>query len=272
MSFSNFYTGKVALVTGASMGIGKEIAKQILSHGGKVALTARNQTRLEAVLREFEKYADNMLIHAGDATNYQDNVLLMEKIQQRFGKLDILINNAGMSCYGEVETLQPHVAEQVININIYGSLYPAMAAVSELKKTNGSILFVSSIAGFHGIPGYSAYSLSKMALTGLVQSMRTELKSANVFVGIAYVGFTENEEEKKTLSPQGQLEKVPPRPKRLTASRETTARLLLQQVMDQKHAVSHSFLGAFTNILSRYLPSALTYFLARNYHKQRSTQ
>ena len=268
MSFSKYFAGKVVLITGGSMGIGKELAKQILTHGGQVAITARNQSRLDAVLLEFGKHADNLMIHAGDAANYQDNVSLVEKVKQRFGKLDILINNAGMSCYGEVETLQPHVAEQVININIYGSLYPAMAAIQELKKSKGSILFVSSIAGFHGIPGYSMYSLSKMALTGLAQSMRTELRTSNVFVGIAYVGFTENEAEKKTISPQGALEKVPARPKHLTASRETTASILLQQVMERKHSVSHSMLGTFTHILSRYFPSALTYFLARNYHKQ----
>ncbi|MBL7857599.1 MAG: SDR family oxidoreductase [Cyclobacteriaceae bacterium] len=272
MSLSKFYQGKVVLITGASMGIGKELAKQVLAHGGKVAITARNESRLNAVIEEFNTYTENILVHAGDATDYSSNQKLVEKIIARFGKLDILINNAGMSCYGEVETLQPSVAEQVININIYGSLYPAMSAIPELKKSKGSILFVSSIAGFHGIPGYSTYSLSKMALTGLSQSMRTELKSSNIYVGISYVGFTENEEDKKTLSPNGQLEKVPPRPKRLTATRETTARLLLHQIMHRKHSASHSFLGSFTNVLSRYAPALLSYFLSRNYHKQQSAR
>lgn len=268
MNLSALYNEKVVLITGASMGIGKELAKQVLVNGGKVVMTARNQTRLNAVLNEFGKYAENILIHAGDAANYEDNIELIQKIRQRFGTLDILICNAGMSCYGEVATLQPGVAEQVINTNIYGSLYPAMGAIPELKKSHGSILFVSSIAGFHGIPGYSTYSLSKMALTGLAQSLQTELKAAKVFVGIAYIGFTENEEEKKTLSPNGQLEKIPPRPTRLTVSRETTARLLLQQIMQRQHSVSPSFLGVLTNMLSRYLPSVLTYVLARNYHRQ----
>lgn len=268
MNLSAFYNGKIVLITGASLGIGKEMARQVLALGGKVVMTARNKTRLIAALNEFKEYAENILIYEGDATNYQDNIELIEKVRHCFGKLDILINNAGMSCYGDVETLQPGVAEQVINTNIYGSLYPAMVAIPELKKWQGSMLFVSSIAGIHGIPGYSTYSLSKMALTGLAQSLRTELRSVKVFVGIAYVGFTENEEEKKTLSPNGQLEKIPTRPNRLTASRETTARLLLQQIMQRQHSAIPSSFGLFTSLISRYFPDVLRHILAWNYNKK----
>ena len=271
MNLSDFYKDKVVLVTGSSMGIGKELSRQVLIHGGKVVMTARNATRLNAVAVEFKEYADNILIHAGDATDYENNALTVQKTIARFGKLDVLINNAALSCFGEVEMMKPEVARQVIDVNIYGSLFPVMVAIPELKKTKGSVLFISSLAGFHGLPGYSAYSLSKMSLKALFQSLRGELKASGVFAGIAYVGFTQNEGEKKMLTPEGQWVKTPDRPKKLTVSRETTALKLLRQIMKRKYSDTHSLLGFFTRIMSRYFPTLLQAILSKNYRKETSS-
>jgi NADP-dependent 3-hydroxy acid dehydrogenase YdfG len=267
MSLSAFYKDKVVLVTGSSMGIGKELARQVLILGGKVVITARHAERLNAVLEEFKDFTANILVHAGDVTDYDNNILLIEKTIDRFGRLNILINNAALSCFGDVEMMKPEVARKVIDTNIYGCLFPVMAALPELKKSHGSILFVSSVAGFHGLPGYSAYSLSKMSLKALVQSLRGELKSSHVFAGIAYVGFTKNEEDKKMLSPDGQLVNTPARPKKLTASRETTALKLLHQIKKRKHVETHSLLGIMTSVMSRYFPALLHVILSRNYRK-----
>jgi short-subunit dehydrogenase len=268
MNPASYYKDKVVLITGSSMGIGKELARQVLIHEGKVVITARNAARLNSVTDEFKKFNANILLHVGDVTDYDNNVSLIQKTIDRFGRLDVLINNAALSCFGEVEIMKPEVARQVIDANIYGSLFPVMAALPELKKTQGAILFVSSVAGFHGLPGYSAYSLSKMSLKALAQSLHGELKSSRVFVGIAYVGFTKNEDDKKMLSPEGQLVNTPARPKKLTASRETTASKLLLQIMKRKHIVTHSVLGNLTSVLSRYLPSILSAILSKNYRKQ----
>lgn len=269
MTLRHFYKDKVVLITGASMGIGKELAKQALELGGKTVLTARNADRLTRVQQEFKQHADCILIHVGDVSCYEDNVLLMAKIQQHFGHLDILINNAGMSCYGELEKLQPEVVKQVIDTNIYGPIYQVMSALKQFKSTIDSVFFVSSIAGFHGLPAYAAYSLSKRALQALAQSLRTELHGNGIFVGIAHVGFTENEEQKKTLSPDGELESIPARPMYLLSTRGETARNILKQIKRRKYSKTHSLLGKLVFVLSNYFPSLLSLLLRRKYEKQK---
>ena len=267
MSLEHFYKDKIVLITGASMGIGKELARQVLDLGGKVVLTARNAERLQGVQKEFEKHADRILIHVGDVTSYEDNALLMNEIHEYFGNLDILINNAGLSAYGDLEEIQPEVVKQVIDTNIYGAVYPVMTALKQFKSSINSVFFVSSIAGFHGLPGYSAYSLSKRSLQALAQSLSVELHAKGIFVGLANVGFTENDKHKKTLSPLGHLENIPPRPKRLLVTREKTARRILTQIMRRKHTETHSLFGKFVFLLSTYFPSLMSFFLRRQYNK-----
>lgn len=264
MNLHSFYKNKVVIVTGSSMGIGKQLVKQILSFGGKVVITGRNKDRLKAVESEFTEYSTSLLTHAGDITKYSNNVDLITETIQRFGALDILITNAGLSCFGDVGNMSANVAREIIDVNIYGSLYPVMAAIPELKKTEGSVLFISSLAGIHGLPGYSAYSLSKMSLTALSQSLHTEMKPFGVFVGISYVGFTENENEKKTLSPDGKWVNVPKRPQIITQSREQTALALLKQIRDKKNSNVQDLFGKFTYQLNRFFPSLLHAILRWN--------
>lgn len=267
MDLARYYTNKVVLITGGSQGIGKELAKQILGYKGKVVITARNAEMLALVKNEFAPFENSLLVHAGDVTNYQDNIELLNKTITRFGRLDVLITNAGISAYGEVEFMKPEVAAQVIDTNIYGTLFPIMAAIPELKKSQGSILMVSSVAGFSGIPGNSAYSLSKMSLIALAQSLRIELDRYRIFVGIAFPGFTKNDPNKKTMSPLGNLEKVPERPKNLTISREKMASYLLAQIMNKKHYKVFTSFGNITHFMSKYLPSILHSILKKNHNR-----
>ncbi len=256
---------KIAIVTGAASGIGKEIALQVLKQGGKVILTGRNAERLEAAKNDFSYWAENVLCFQGDVSNHESNIDLIEKTIEKFGRLDILINNAGLSCFGAVDKMDANVAKQIIDTNIYGSLYPVMAALPELKKSKGVILFISSIAGFHGLPGYSAYSLSKMSLKALAQSLSVELKSFGVSVCISYVGFTENESDKKTLTPNGDWVKVPARNKQLTVSRSATANKILNQIENKKYSQTHSIVGGVTDVMSRIFPQLTKSLLSFNY-------
>jgi short-subunit dehydrogenase len=267
MSVANFYKNKVVIITGSSMGIGKELAKQILLWGGKVVINGRNEERLRIVKDEFFEFQNSVIIHTADVTDYESNQELIRKTISCFGKLDILINNAGLSCFGEVSGIKPNVAKQIIDTNIYGSLYPTMSALPELQKTKGSILFISSIAGFYGLPGYSSYSLSKMSLKALAQSIRIELKSKKVFVGISHIGFTENEDEKRTLNAEGQLVNVPKRPKLVTASRKQTALKILRQIKRKKHNQVHSFTGNIAYKINLFFPSLVETIFQINFNR-----
>lgn len=265
MTLSEFYNNKVVLITGSSMGIGKELARQVLQAGGKVVITGRNEARLNSVKEEFKNYPDNLLVVRGDVACYEEDINMVKEILLRFGKLDVLINNAGISAYGDLVSTSREVVDELINTNIRGSLYATMASLPELRKTKGAVIFISSIAGLRGIPGYSLYSLTKMSLTALVQSLKTENKKYGIFTGITYIGFTENEAGKKTLSPEGRLEKIPVRPGLLTSSRPSTAAIILRQIIKRKNVVVHSFTGKMTCLFNRYLPFLVNLILAKNY-------
>ena len=266
MKSSFFFKNKVVLITGASMGIGKSLALQVLQYGGSVAITGRNETRLLAVQDEFQAYSEKLLIHKGEIANYENVLDLIKKIILHFGRLDVLINNAGMSTdFGELEFITHKVADEIIDTNVKGALFASMAAIPKLKETKGSILFISSIAAFRGIPAYSLYSLSKMALTALTQSLRLENKKNGVFVGIAYVGFTENETEKRTLSHDGKLEKVPVRNKLITRPRSITSKIILNQIANRRARVYHSSFGKLIYVLSKYAPNITNIMYERIY-------
>lgn len=265
MSLASFYKDKVVIITGGSMGIGKELARQCLELGAKVVITGRTLAKLQAVQAEFNASNDQFLCFAGDVRDKQSNTDMINECLAHFGRLDVLINNAGMSAVGELAEMQAEVFKQVVDINIYGSAYPTMAAVDALKKSKGSILFVSSIAGMTGLPAYSAYSLSKMSLRSLAHALRIELARFGVFVGICYVGFTENESAKRTLNKEGDEESIPSRPAFLTASRQKTARKMLKQIKRRKYAVNQSGLGRMVMLLSNWLPGLTLWIMKANY-------
>lgn len=273
MNSSDFYKNKVVLITGASMGIGKDLALQVLQYGGKVTITGRNEQRLMAVKDEFQVYSEQLLIHKGNVANYENVVELIEKIILHFGRLDVLINNAGMSTiFGDLETITDKVVDEIIDTNVKGALFPSMVAIPKLKETKGSIIFISSIAAFQGIPAYSLYSLSKMALTALAQSLRIENKKTGVFVGIAYVGFTENDTGKRTLSPDGKLEKVPVRNKLITRPRLLTAKIILNQIANRRPRAYHSIFGKLIFILSKFTPFVTNILYKQIYNNTKNTR
>ena len=269
MKTSEFYNNKVVIITGASMGIGKQLAKQILLYGGKVVITGRSLERLEAVEEELSTAGKDILIHAGDCSDFGNNELLMQKTIARFGKLDVLINNAGLSGFAEVSELKPDITKQIIDTNIYGSLFPTIVSLPELQKTNGAVLFVSSIACFQGIPQYSTYCLSKKSLMALAQSLYIEQKGKNVFVGISYLGFVENDIQKKTIAPGGELIEVPKRPKLFTKTREKTAIKMLRQIKNKKHSVILSNAGRFARVFSFVFPGITRTLFVWKYNQER---
>ena len=265
MRFKSHFQNKVVIVTGASMGIGKEVARQLLDLGAKVAITGRTLSKLEKVADEFSNHKEDLLLHAGDVADMGSNLDLVKSVVDRFGRLDYLINNAGMSGYGALKDMDPEVYKSVVDTNIYGSVFPTKACLPELMKSKGGVLFVSSVAGMFGLPDYSAYSVSKMALIAQAQSLRTEMKGQGVFVGIAYVGFTENESNKRTYTPEGGLEEVPARPKMLTASRSKTAQRMLKQLARRRKSKNHSPVGKVVMTLSRLFPSLLAVGMQKGY-------
>jgi short-subunit dehydrogenase len=180
------------IITGASDGIGAEIARQLArKHGGRVALVlaARNPATLQQVAAQCAAFGAQVLVLPTDVSVQAQCVALVDGAIARFGAIDALINNAGRSAhalFSEVDDLAWY--EELMRINLWGSVWCTHAALPYLKQSRGCIVAVSSLAGLVGVPGRTAYSATKFAMAGFFEALRAELKPAGVSVTTAYPG------------------------------------------------------------------------------------
>jgi short-subunit dehydrogenase len=186
------------------------------------------------------------------------------KVIDRFGKLDILVNNAGIVGYGTFESFDPEEFRKALNSNIYGAVYPTKAAITYIRKSTGSIVFISSLAGLMGLPDYTTYSAGKMALTALWQSLRAEFKGTDVHFGIVYVGFTRNEEGKRFLSSDGSSIPVPQRKQSLQWPREKVAHSIMKLIRKRRSGIILSPFGKLTAFTIRFFPFIARAVVAKN--------
>jgi len=258
---------KVFVITGSTQGIGKELATQILMQGGKVIFNSRRKEKIETVSSLLNQFNNQCHFIAADVSVPAEAQILMSETIDRFGQIDVLINNAGLAGYGQMIESSPVAIEEMIRSNLMGSIFATHYALPHLVNSKGKILFISSLAALHGLPNYSLYSGSKMALTALYQSLKKELHLKGVFVGIAYVGFTKNDAEKRMLAPDGTLEKMPGRDKFKVVSQEKTAGLILNQIINGEGLRVHSVMGKFAYFINRLFPSLLDHIYLHNYKK-----
>jgi len=267
MSESTFI-GKVAIITGSSMGIGKAIAIALGKKNVKIVLNGRNQERLNNTANELRSLGFDILSIQGDVGIYKDCENLVEQTIKKYGVIDILVNNAGLAMEGSIANTTPEVFEKVFHTNILGVLFPTKAALPHLIKSKGSVVFTGSIAGFIGLPNYSAYSASKMSLTALVQSLKIELADTGVHVGINYVGFVENDDNKTYLNQQGEIEKMPVRDQFKRMPLERVAAHFVNGIEKRNYKQTLSLLGKLTNFVHRYFPQIFEWIMIRKHLKQ----
>lgn len=267
---SGFYQNKVVIITGSTQGLGREMALQVLQEGGKVIINGRSASREKEVKETFKKYMGNFKYVSGDVSNPESANQLVISAVEFFGKLDVVINNAGMSAFGKLEDADPLVIRQVIDSNVIGSLMMSRFSIPELKKTKGNILFVGSLVAIHGLGGNSLYSSAKKAYIGIVESLKKELHAYGIFVGINYLGFTQNDAIKRTYNSNGDLEKVPERKGLPVATQADSARMILNQIKNRKYKVIHSWLGKVNYYLNLLFPGIVHLILLKA-HKKQST-
>ena len=246
--------GKVAIVTGSSMGIGKAVAIALAQKQVKVVLNGRNLEKLTHTAEELQTLGFDVFAIQGDVGIYEDCERLVEQTIAKYGALDILVNNAGLAMTGSIADAPAEAFQQVFHTNILGVLYPTKAAIPHLKKNKGSVVFSGSIAGFMGIPNYSAYSASKMSLTALVQSLKIELAGTGVHVGINYIGFAENDPKKTYLNEHGEVVAMPVRDQFKKMPVEEVAQYFVSGIEKRKYKQTLSLLGKLTGIMPRFFP------------------
>ena len=209
-------------------------------------------------------------VHAvqADVGNLEGCQHIIAETIRHFGRIDLLINNAGVNQRGRLEDTRPEALRLVMDINYLGSLYMTRLALPQLKANQGGVLFISSVAGIHGLPLHGVYSASKMALTALAESLRMELAKMGVYVGIAYVGLTENETGKTIYNGAG--EKVPKEDVDIMGLMpiEKVADGIIKMITQQKFKRVFSFLGKLNAILNRISPELVQFILTKAYLKR----
>lgn len=266
---SNFdFTNKVAIVTGSSRGIGKITVIQLLKKGVKVVINGRDPERLQKASEEISKLGFDVFAVQADIGNYKDCEKLINQTILKYGKIDILINNAGLAMEGSIENSPPETFEKVFNANILGQLFPTKAALPHIKKTKGSIIFNSSIAGFFGLPNFSAYSSSKMSLTAMAQSLKIELTGTGIHVGINYIGFAENESQKTFYNEKGKLEVMEVRENFKKMPIDKIADKIIKGIEKRKYKTIFSFTGKLLLFSQRFIPRIFEKLMLMTYKKQ----
>jgi short-subunit dehydrogenase len=176
------YRDKIALITGGSRGLGLEIARQICAKGGKVALIARDSEELERAKTELDRFATEVLTIQCDLLETAQIQSAVQQTLQRFSKIDILINNAGIIEIGPVEHMQLKDFDRAMRLHFWAPFILYLLIAPHMRANGGRIVNISSIGGRIAVPHMAAYSASKFALTGFSDAIRTELARDNIFV------------------------------------------------------------------------------------------
>ncbi len=244
-------SGKVALITGSSRGIGLETARQLAARGAKIVLNARGKERLESACKELVMDGYDAISIPSDVSSPDECEKMIKRIVDEFGRLDILINNAGISMRSVMEDLSAETCRQIVDVNMLGCIYPTFYSIPEIKKSRGSIVYISSIAGIIGLPTATLYCATKRGLVGLADSLRCELAPLGVHIGVVYVGFTENDPDKKVLGPGS--ESVPHnRPNHM--SRKVVAKNVVDLIKKRKNHVVLTPVGKLVSFAAWFSP------------------
>jgi dehydrogenase/reductase SDR family protein 7B len=245
---------KVVIITGGSSGIGKACAFAFGKAGAKVVITGRDKIRLEETGKALAAEKIENLAVAGDVSSETDVQRMITETVARFGRIDVLINNAGISMRALFEDLELEVIRKVMDINFWGTVYATKYALPYITASQGSIVGVSSIAGYRGLPGRTGYSASKFAMHGFLEALRTELLPKKVHVLLACPGFTASNIRNAALAANGQVQGESPRDEQKMMTSEEVAEHILKATIKRQRDLVLTFQGKFTIFLNRFLP------------------
>jgi short-subunit dehydrogenase len=242
---NSFYKDKVVVITGASSGIGQELAYRLAEQGARLALAARGVDRLEAAQAEcLKRGAREAIAIPTDVAEQSQCEALIKQTVEAYQRIDVLVNNAGISMWANFEDLKSlDMLEKIMRVNYLGSAYCTWYALPYLKQSKGQIVGVSSLAGKNGIPTRSGYAASKHAMTGFFDSLRIELAPYGVSVTMIYPGFVTTEIRKLAFAASGEaLEKSPVRENEVMTVEECV-QLILKAMVKRKREVVMTFRG-----------------------------
>jgi short-subunit dehydrogenase len=254
---------KTYVITGASDGIGAELARQLAARhrgGASLVLAARQRDKLVEVAAQCHVTGADAIVVPTDVTREEDCRALIDTAVRSFGGIDCLVNNAGMSAHALFEEVAPADLgwyQDLMTVNLWGSVWCTHAALPHLKATRGQIVAVSSLAGLVGVPGRTAYSATKFAMTGFFEALRTELKPAGVAVTIAYPGVVATEIRRRGFNARGQAAGRSGLKEGNAMSVRECAELILDGMEDRQREVVMTARGKLGRLLKLVAPGVV---------------
>ena len=249
---SAYFKDKVVVVTGGTDGIGKALVDALIDMGARVATCGRDHDKLYRLQSEFPSaYLHTMI---ADVSSENDCRRFMETTIHNFGGIDILINNAGISMRALIKESSMEVIQKVMDINFYGTVHCTKHALDSIIERKGTIVGVSSIAGYRGLPGRSGYSASKFAVQGWLESIKTELMDDGVHVMWVCPGFTTSNIRHAALTKDAKAHGSTPMDETKMMSAEECAQHILKAIRKKKRTLVLTFTGKRTVFLQKFFP------------------
>jgi short-subunit dehydrogenase len=263
---ANYFLNKVVAVTGGTDGIGKALVDTLLVQGAKVATCARNHDKLYKLQSEYPSYPLHTVV--ADVSNENDCRHFIESTINVFGGIDIIINNAGISMRALLKDTSVDVIRKVMDINFFGSVYCTKYALDSIIERKGTIVGVSSIAGYRGLPGRSGYSASKFALQGWLEAIRTELAGDGVHVMWVCPGFTTSNIRNAALNSKGNQQGESPMDEGKMMAAEECAEHILNAIEHKKRTLVLTFTGKRTVFMQKFFPGLADKMVRKFFFKE----
>ncbi len=249
---------KVVVVTGASSGIGAALSELYVKRGYHVVMAARNEEKLNQLAETLSGEKGSTLTVKTDVSKEVDCKNLIDKAVEKYGKIDILINNAGISMRALFKDLDLDVIRKLMDVNYWGTVYCTKYGLPHLLKQKGSLVGVISIVGHVGLPARTGYASSKFAIRGFMDTLRIEHLKDGLHVLVAAPGFTESNIRNTALQADGKEQGKTPREEgKMMTSMEVASRIA-KAVDKRKRSLILTFMeGKFTVFMNKFFPKLM---------------
>ncbi|QNH63641.1 SDR family oxidoreductase [Hymenobacter sediminicola] len=259
---------KVVLITGGTSGIGRACAVAFGQAGARVVVTGRDEARLQDTARELAGLGISHHTVRADVGVATDSERAVQETIAAFGRLDVLLNNAGISMRARFQDVDLSVIERLMQTNFFGTVYTTKFALPHVLASKGSVVGISSIAGYRGLPGRTGYSASKFAMHGFLEALRTELLPQGVHVLLACPGFTASNIRQVALAADGSAQGESPRDEQKMMSSEEVAQHILNAVRHRRRDLVLTSQGKLTVFLNKWLPAITDKLVLSHFRKE----
>jgi len=259
---------KVVIVTGASSGIGLATAREFAAQGAKVVLSARSYDIIKNEEENLRNKGYDVFAVKADVSVEDDCKNLIDRTIEKYGNLDVLVNNAGISMRAFFKDVNLNVIKNLMDVNFWGTVYCTKYALPYLLKSKGSVVGVSSVAGFIGLPGRTGYSASKFAMHGFLETLRTEHMKDGLHVLILCAGYTKSNIRYRALLSDGTPQGTTPREEEKMMMPEDVAKIIVKCVKKRVDFKILSTEGKLSYFLKIFFPRLIQKAALKNIEKE----